>query len=100
MRKFLIGLAFFVSLNVVAAVGDTTPLPARNIVEIKQEKSTTSKGKEKIETIVIYKDAAGKRRMAYMTLTDFRKYEKADKYEVDVDFYIVEGKTRNKITVK
>lgn len=100
MQKFLTMLMLAVSLSVSAAVGDTTPISASNIVEVKQERSTTSKGKEKVEIIVIYKDAHGKRKLAYMTQSDYKKVEQARKYSVDIEYVLVEGKTRMKMTVK
>lgn len=100
MKKFLTMLMLAVSLNVSAAVGDETPLPASNIIEVKQERSTTSSGKEKVEIIVIYKDSQNKRKMAYMTKSDYTKVERAKRYNVDIEYVLVEGKTRMKITVK
>lgn len=88
------------SLNVSAAIGDVIPLATEQIVEIKTETSTTSKGKQKVEYVVIYKDREGKRRMAYMTKSDYNKLERAKQYDVYVEYVLVEGKTRNKVTVK
>lgn len=100
MKKILTMLMLVVSLNVMAEVGDTTALPANNVVQIRQEITTTSKGKEKTETFVIYKDATGKRRIAYMSKSDYKKWERAQKYAVCVDYLLIEGKNRMKIAIK
>lgn len=89
-----------ICLSAAAAVGDTTPLAADRIVELKEEKVQTSTGKERVEIVVIYKDAEGKRRLAYMTKSDYKKVEQARKYNVFVEYTLVEGKTKMKIQVK
>lgn len=89
-----------ICLSAAAAVGDTTPLAADRIVELKEEKVQTSTGKERVEIIVIYKDAEGKRRLAYMTKSDYKKVEQAQKYNVFIEYTLVEGKTKMKIQVK
>lgn len=100
MKKLLVILMLAVSLSVSAAVGDTTPIASDKIVEVKSEQVTNSKGKTRTEHIVIYKDAQGNRRMAYMTATDHKKLEQAKRYNLYVEYVLVEGKTRNKITIK
>lgn len=100
MKKYLIMLMLAVSLSAAAAVGDETPLASDKIVEIKSETYTNSKGKACVEIIVIYKNAEGKRKMAYMTKSDHKKAEKAKRYNVDIEYVLVEGKTKNKIVVK
>lgn len=87
-------------LSAVAAVGDTTPLPADHILELKQETVKNSKGVERIEIVVIYKDSEGKRRLAYMTKADYKKVEQSKKYNTFVEYVLVEGKTKMKIQVK
>lgn len=88
------------SLAATAAVGDSTPLPSTCILEVKTETSTTSAGKERTEIIVVYRNAEGKRKLAYMTKSDHKKMEMARKYGADIEYVLVEGKTRNKITVQ
>lgn len=87
-------------LSAGAAVGDVTSLPVERIVELKEETVKTSKGKERTEIVVIYKDSEGKRRLAYMTKSDYKKVEQARKYNVFIEYMLVEGKTKMKIQVK
>ena len=93
-------LAFTISQASYAEVGDQTPINVNQIVEIKQETSTTKSGKEKVETIVIYKDAQGKRKLAYMTSTDYKKLQQAKQYNLDIEYILVEMKTKTKLVVK
>lgn len=87
-------------LSAGAAVGDTTPLSADHILEVKQEIVKSSKGVERTEIVVIYKDSEGKRRLAYMSKADYKKVEQSRKYNTFLEYVLVEGKTRMKIQVK
>lgn len=100
MRKIILSLMSGLCLSSVAAVGDMTPLPAERLLELKVEHGKTSKGKEKVEIVAIYKDTEGKRRIAYMTKSDYRKVEQAKAYDVFLEYVLVEGKTKMKIKVK
>lgn len=100
MRKLILALLLGAYLSAGAAVGDTTPLNADHILEVKQETVKNSKGVEHTEIVVIYKDSEGKRRIAYMTKADYKKLEQSKKYNTFVEYVLVEGKTRMKIQVK
>lgn len=93
-------LMALLSLTSYAKVGDETPIKAEQIVEIKQEVSTTSTGKQRTEYVVIYKNSANKRKLAYMTATDYKKLQQAKKYNLDIEYIIVEMKTKFKLIVK
>lgn len=100
MKKIFMALMMCVALSAGAKVGDVTPLSADRILEVKQEKSKTAKGTEKVEIVVIYKDSKGHRKMASMTKTDYKKLEQAKKYNTYLEYELVEGKTKMKIQVK
>lgn len=100
MRKLILSLMLGVCLSATSAVGDTTPLPVDSILEIKQETVRSSKGVERTEIVVIYKDSEGKRRLAYMTKSDYKKVEQSRKYDTFLEYILVEGKTRTKVQVK
>lgn len=100
MRKLIFLSLMAFSLLSYAEVGDTSPLSAKNIIEVKQKTSKTSTGKDKLEILVIYKDANGKRKLAYMSKSDYKKMEQAGEYNLDIEYELVEQKTKTKIRVK
>jgi len=101
MKKILIVLTMIVSaIAVNAKVGDKTPITESQIKEIKVETTTTKSGKEKTEYIVIYINKDNKKKIAYMTKTDYNKYNQSKKYNLDIDYYILEMKTKNKLVVE